>query len=288
MNKLNILLPLYNDWRSLNSLLKKINNELKNTNRYVKILVLNDSSTQKINIIHKKLKFIKKIKVLTTYKNLGSQKIISIGLNYIKNKKNELIVVMDSDGEDDVSYLSTLIDESTKRRDSVIVAKRTKRKENFLFKLLYKFHLVITFFLTMKWISFGNYSCFHSRHLKKILKNNLSWLAYSSCVMKNCNIFKVDSERQKRIFGKSKLSFFGLFKHSFRILSVFQIKILLISTLYVLIALFFGKIKLFFTIENVFVLALIILNFIVFITKKNTLKDYSQKNSYIKTIDIIK
>ena len=195
---------------------------------------------------------------------------------------------MDSDGEDDVSYLSTLIDESTKRRDSVIVAKRTKRKENFLFKLLYKFHLVITFFLTMKWISFGNYSCFHSRHLKKILKNNLSWLAYSSCVMKNCNIFKVDSERQKRIFGKSKLSFFGLFKHSFRILSVFQIKILLISTLYVLIALFFGKIKLFFTIENVFVLALIILNFIVFITKKNTLKDYSQKNNYIKTIDIIK
>ena len=88
MNKLNILLPLYNDWRSLNSLLKKINNELKNTNIYVKILVLNDSSTQKINIIHKKLKFIKKIKVLTTYKNLGSQKIISIGLNYIKNATN--------------------------------------------------------------------------------------------------------------------------------------------------------------------------------------------------------
>ena len=131
MNKLNILLPLYNDWKSLNSLLRKINIELKKRNRYVKILVLNDSSTQKINIIHKKLKFIKNIKVLTTNKNLGSQKIISIGLNYIKKIKNELIVVMDSDGEDDVSYLNTLIDESTKRKGYVIVAKRTKRKKIF-------------------------------------------------------------------------------------------------------------------------------------------------------------
>ena len=288
MNKLNILLPLYNDWKSLNSLLRKINIELKKRNRYVKILVLNDSSTQKINIIHKKLKFIKNIKVLTTNKNLGSQKIISIGLNYIKKIKNELIVVMDSDGEDDVSYLNTLIDESTKRKGYVIVAKRTKRKENFLFKVLYKFHIIITFFLTMKWISFGNYSCFHSKQLKEILKNNLSWLAYSSCIIRNCNIFKVDSERQKRFFGKSKLSFFGLFKHSFRILSVFQIKILLTSTLYILIALFLGKINSLFEIENFFALALLILNFLIFITKKNTLKDYPQKKFYIKTIDVIK
>ena len=140
----------------------------------------------------------------------------------------------------------------------------------------------------MKWISFGNYSCFHSRQLKKILKNNFSWLAYSSCVMRNCNILKVDSERQKRFFGKSKLSFFGLFKHSFRILSVFQIKILLTSTLYILIALFLGKISPLFAIENFFALALLILNFLIFITKKNTLKDYPQKKFYIKTIDVIK
>ena len=39
-----------------------------------------------------------------------------MGLEYLKNKKNEIIVIMDSDGEDDVSYLNTLIDQSIKKK----------------------------------------------------------------------------------------------------------------------------------------------------------------------------
>ena len=141
------------------------------------------------------------------------------------------------------------------------------KEENFTFKLLYNIHLIITFFLTMKWISFGNYSCFHSKNLSKILKNNLSWLAYSSCIMKNCNIYKVDSERQKRIFGKSKLSFFGLFKHSFRVLAVFQVKIILISILYIfLISLI--ELNLPVVIKFIFIFTLVIINILIFISKK--------------------
>tara|TARA_B100000902_G_C27122779_1_gene819528 strand:- start:94 stop:957 length:864 start_codon:yes stop_codon:yes gene_type:complete len=287
VNKLNILLPLYNDWKSFNSLLKKINYELKKTNRYVNILVLNDSSTQRVNIICNNLKFIKKIKILTSTKNIGSQKIISMGLEYLKSKKNEIIVVMDSDGEDDVSYLNILIDQSIKRKNFVIVAKRIKRKENFIFQFLYNIHLMITFFLTMKWISFGNYSCFHSKNLGKILKNNLSWLAYSSCIMKNCNIYKVNAERQKRIFGKSKLTFFGLFKHSFRVLAVFQIKIILISILYIFL-ISFVEFNFPIEIKYSFVSILIIINFFIFISKKNTLEDYSRKKILLKRVENIK
>ena len=44
-----------------------------------------------------------KIGILRVKENIGSQKIIAVGLNYLKDKdieENFLITVMDSDGED--------------------------------------------------------------------------------------------------------------------------------------------------------------------------------------------
>ena len=198
MTNLNILLPLYNDWRSCNILIKKINEQLRKKKRFGNILILDDASTQKINVTRLGLKNIRKIKVLKLKKNLGSQKIISIGLDYIKNKKNKIIVIMDSDGEDDVNQINNLIDTANKNKNYIAVASRVKRKEHLIFRILYKIHLIIAFLLTFNWISFGNYSSFHSNNIKKILKNNSSWLAYSSCVIKNCKLIKIATDRQKR------------------------------------------------------------------------------------------
>ena len=146
MNRLKILLPLYNDWKSCNLLLKKINNQLKKRNRMAAIMILDDASTQKTNLSLNNLKNIKSIDILKMKENLGSQKIISIGLNYLRNKKNHIITIMDSDGEDDVTQINNLIDNAEKNKKYVIVASRTKRKESLVFRVLYKMHLLITFF----------------------------------------------------------------------------------------------------------------------------------------------
>ena len=288
MNKINILLPLYNDWRSCNFLLKKINDELKKENRHGNILILNDASTQKIKIIHKKLENIKSIKIFTTKNNIGSQKIINLGLSNIKNKKNEIIVIMDSDGEDDVSNLNKLIDLALQNKKYIITATRTRRRENYIFKLFYKLHLLITFIFTLEWISFGNYSSFHSQNLKKILKNNLSWLAYSSSILRNCDIYKIGSERQKRIFGKSKLSFFQLFKHSLRILSVFQKRIFIISFFYIWILIIFVNLNILPSNSFVVVVIILLINYLINKTREITFKDYIRKNIYVKKIKKIK
>ena len=87
MTKFNILLPLYNDWRSVNLLIKKINKEFFRYKRFANILILDDSSTQKAFLNVNNLKNISSIKILTVNKNLGSQKIISVGLDFIKKKK---------------------------------------------------------------------------------------------------------------------------------------------------------------------------------------------------------
>ena len=283
MTNLNILLPLYNDWISCNILIKKINEQLRKKKRFGNILILDDASTQKINVANSGLKNIRKIKVLKLKKNLGSQKIISIGLDYIKNEKNKIIVIMDSDGEDDVNQINNLIDTANKNKNYIAVASRVKRKENLIFRILYKIHLIIAFLLTFNWISFGNYSSFHSNNIKKILKNNSSWLAYSSCVVKNCKLIKISTDRQKRFYGKSKLSFLGLFNHSFRVLSVFQNKILIISIFYLLMINFFLYKK--FSIQIIMFSFILIYNFLIFITSKNNDNFlFFKKDKFIKRV----
>ena len=49
MKKIKILIPVYNDWKSLNRLLIQINKKVKKNN-LTKILIINDNSSQKINI----------------------------------------------------------------------------------------------------------------------------------------------------------------------------------------------------------------------------------------------
>ena len=87
MTNLNILLPLYNDWRSCNILIKKINEQLRKKKRFGNILILDDASTQKINVTRSGLKNIRKIKVLKLKKNLGVKRLFLLVLTILKMKK---------------------------------------------------------------------------------------------------------------------------------------------------------------------------------------------------------
>ena len=53
MRKNIILIPIYNDWKSLDLLLKKIDLELKKKNYNSEILIINDASTIKKKLLLK-------------------------------------------------------------------------------------------------------------------------------------------------------------------------------------------------------------------------------------------
>ena len=158
---------------------------------------------------------------------MGSQKAIAVGLKYLNSKKHKsIITILDSDGEDDSKQIAYMIKKAELNSTSVIVSCRSKRGEGIIFSLFYILHKLLTFLFTLKWINFGNYSSFDSINLRKILKNNSSWLAYSSAVANNCEIIKVLRCKKEKVFGKSKLSFFGLFLHSLRVISVFLYRVI--------------------------------------------------------------
>ena len=277
-----ILIPVYNDWKSLNKLLIEINDISRESNLF-KVLIINDSSTQKVDIERKKLHKIKEIKILTLKQNLGSQKSICVGLNYLKEQNNNsYITIMDGDGEDNPSEINKMFTQARADQEHIITSHRKSRNENFIIKFSYKIHLIITFCLTWNWISFGNFTCFNSNNLKKLNLNDV-WYALSAGVLKNCKIKKLYASRQKRYFENSKVNFLKLVEHSLRIISVFYKRMFISSFLLTLIIWTFT-----FILSVLFYLLVFFINLIVILVKiKNYIKPTLNLNSFIREIKII-
>lgn len=272
-----ILIPVYNDWKSLNLLIYNIERKIK-LYKNLEILILDDASTIKPFIRERKNSKIKTIKILSFKKNVGSQKAISIGLDYLKKKeKNFIVAIMDGDGEDDPANLDQMFDLAIKNKSFIITSHRKKRKENILIRLGYKIHLVLAMVFTWHWISFGNFSALHSKNLNKINLNETLY-AYSSSILKNCKIIKVFSSRKKRYYGISKVNLFQLIEHSLRIISVFYKRVLVSSTVIIYLSFLFDK-------KFVFIFIILILfNFLIlFIIFKYKVNKIDYKN-YLKLV----
>lgn len=235
-----IIIPVYNDWKSLNKLLLKLDKELRKKFSKIEVIVINDNSSEKILISRNKFFSIENIKVITLNKNIGSQRAILVGMQYLDKIKEDFVVtIMDSDGEDDPAQVSKMINAALMNPEKVITSNRKKRKESKIIILMYKIHLIFTFLLTLNWISFGNFTSFKKNNLKKLLSNNSSKFAHSSSVIKNCKIIRLYAKRKKRYFDKSKLSILSLIEHSLRVNVVFQNKIVLTSSIYIFLSYIF-------------------------------------------------
>ncbi len=282
-----ILIPVYNDWKSLNKLLGEIDKCLKNdTSIETEILIINDLSTEKFYIENKIYSSIKKIEILNLKKNLGSQKSIATGLNYLKKLSGSFfITVMDGDGEDNPYEIKKMLNEAIKYENFIITSNRKKRRESLLVVFLYRIHLMISFLFSFKWISFGNFTTFNSKHLEKLLSDNSSWYAHSSSVLKNCKIKRIYAKREKRYFDKSKLNMLSLMEHSLRVNAVFFPKIIINSIFYSFIILWAPKI---FYLNYIIIFLILIFNILLlFIKKKHYVKDLLDLDNLIDDIKLI-
>ena len=280
-----IITPMFNDWRSLNKVLREIDKKVYKMKGKFSVIVINDASTIKPNLKLKRLKKLKKIILITNKKNLGSQKSISLGLKYLtKIKTKSIITVIDSDGEDNPKKIKELIDQAQKNPHSVITANRLKRKENIIYNFCYKMHLLITLILTGKYIDFGNYSSFSSINLNKLLRSSDTWLAYSGAIAKNAkNIKSYYISKKKRYYGKSKVKILFLIQHSINIISVFKFNVLRLSILFCIFLILLNLIT------NNFLIYFIIIFVIIF----NIIVNYKHKNksnlkNYLSFIDNIR
>ena len=188
MKKFIILIPLYNDWKSVSKLLKEIDSQVSSWKAEVSVILVNDASTEEISGLDANYQKIKSVKILNMKENRVHQRCIATGLKYIcKNEDFDRVIVMDADGEDRPEELNDFFKKSEENPNMTITGNRFKRSEGIFFKILYEVHKVLTLIFTGKLIKFGNFTCLPKAHVQKLIEKSFLWNSYSSSVVSTIN-----------------------------------------------------------------------------------------------------
>ena len=155
-----ILIPIYNDRESLKLLIENINNEAKDFNHEISVVVINDASSQQIIDNYPNIKNISSLEIINMKENRGHARCIASGLKYIFEKKEfDFVIPMDGDGEDQPEEIKNFIQFSEQSSEKSIIGERVKRSEGIIFQLCYQFHKFLTLAFTGQSIKFGNFTC---------------------------------------------------------------------------------------------------------------------------------
>lgn len=288
MKKITFLIPVYNDWKNLKILLERIELEIKKIDYQFDVIILNDFSSLKHDISSENLQKITQLKIINLNKNIGSQRAIAIGLKYIckinENNNEKMIIIMDSDGQDDPGIIDKIIKINKKFPNKVITVNRSRRSEPMWFKVLYEIHYHTLIIFSGRKIRYGNYSLISLDKVGKMLLTGDLWATYSAAISKSySHTYKFFHERKARYSGNAKMNLYKLFIHSLRIFSVFKYKILLFSVIYSVIFFFLGSVF------HFFIFFLIVANILTFVVSINNKEKLDKNfNSIIGNIETIK
>ena len=162
--------------------------------------------------------------VIQLKRNVGHQRAIAIGLNYVAEYLPEIActVVMDSDGEDTPESIRQLVEPLKSPKIDAVVAQRKSRVETLRFKLFYLVYKFLFQFLTGRKISFGNFMALKPSAVKRLVAMQELWMHVAGCILTSkLRIKTIPIDRGPRYAGKSKMNFVGLALHGFRALMVF-------------------------------------------------------------------
>lgn len=216
-----IITPVYDDTESFYQLAQKIE-DIYSEN--VTIVVVEDGSLNDIiNLENCPIKI--NIHVLRLKRNVGHQKAISVGLNYVVDKILETtkVVIMDSDGEDRPESIQELLKDLDSNLIDITVSSRKSRVESLQFKLFYQIYRFLFQFFTGYKISFGNFMAMKSKTIRRLLGyTELSTHIAGTVILSKCRTKSISIDRGPRYAGQSKMNFSGLVLHGLKALMIFS------------------------------------------------------------------
>ena len=217
------LLPVFNDWLALDTLLLHLDDVLRAAATEGEVLVVDDGSTDAGGPSPQRLGAIRRVQVLRLRRNLGHQRAIAVGLAYLEaNVPCRAVVVMDSDGEDDPCDVPRLLRQcEAEGFRKIVFAQRTKRSETRLFRFFYAVYRMLYRLLTGQDVRVGNFSVVPQQRLASLVAVAELWNHYAAAVYKSrqpcCGIATC---RAKRLAGQSRMNFVNLVIHGLSAISV--------------------------------------------------------------------
>jgi polyisoprenyl-phosphate glycosyltransferase len=159
--------------------------------------------------------------------NLGHQGALVYGLRALAGRvaDDDWVVTLDADGEDrpeDLQrLLQPLLDEPQNTR-KVVLARRTKRRETLVFKVMYLFFRILFRTLTGALIQTGNYAAYRGWLVRHVLKHPHFDMCYSSTFLSlGLSVTDVPCERGTRYAGESRMSYVKLIMHGLHMMMPF-------------------------------------------------------------------
>ena len=289
MKKYIILIPLYNDWKSVSKLLNEIDLQINSWDAEVSVIIVNDASTEERSGLNSNYKKIKLVKILNMKENRVHQRCIAAGLKYICEKEDfDRVIIMDADGEDRPEEVNDFFKKAQENSSMTITGNRYKRSEGFVFRVLYEIHKLLTLIFAGKLIKFGNFSCLPKDHVKQLIQKPYLWNSYSSSVVRTIyDRTFIPSIRGLRYVLPSQMNFTALVFHSLAIISVFRTAVIIRSIIFFLIYLFliFNNISALTLIPLLFLL--VFLFTILKISMRSNLEGLDKSLNNIGSIDIL-
>ena len=286
MKKFVILIPIFNDWKSVFKLLENIDFQIKDWKADFSILIVNDASSIERPKTNLSFNNIKSVRILNMKQNRGHARCNAAGLKFLSEKEIfDYIILMDGDGEDRPEELNLIFNKSNENPSKVITANRVKRSEGSFFKFLYECHKILTHVFTGKSIKFGNYTCLPREAVSALIKEPSLWSSFSGSVSKVfSDRVSVPSIRGQRYFGPSQMNFFNLLIHSFSIIAVFKKQVIFRSILFLVFYLFFVYNS--FSAITLFPVLIIII-FLFFILKTSSRENIHELKNSLENINNI-
>tara|TARA_B000000609_G_C24101316_1_gene308620 strand:+ start:61 stop:930 length:870 start_codon:yes stop_codon:yes gene_type:complete len=288
--KIKILIPVYNDWKSVFKVLDEINNLDLNIKFKISVIIINDASNHDLPDLEKKLENIDSIKVINMNINQGHTRSIAVGLKYIFEKEDfDYAIPMDGDGEDRPEEIKMFLDQAENFNGKTFVGERIKRSENIVFKMCYQIHKLITLVFTGKSVKFGNYTCLPKATVEKLINEKATWNSFSGSLTKvESSLTPIPSIRGVRYFGPSQMSFVNLVKHSLAIISVFRKTFLIRSALFIIIYIWMIKSNASIITSLPLMLLLIAVYLVSNLALRENMSEFKNSLGQIKNIEQIK
>jgi glycosyltransferase involved in cell wall biosynthesis len=200
---ISVVSPVFNSEKTIKKFILTLVKYLKKTHQKYEIVLINDNSKDNSKKIINKIKK-KHIVFVDLKKNIGQHKALFEGL---KIAKGSTIITLDSDMQDNPSYIPTLF-LKYKKKSKIYMVDLKKNYKNFRNIISLTYWLVLRV-LILKKISLNptNYLIFSRQDLDELLKKKINLIPCIDFVMLNKNIELYKGIKLERTDKKTSYNF---------------------------------------------------------------------------------
>jgi hypothetical protein len=216
-----VVTPVYEDVEASSRLFKELSKAL---GPEVYIVAVDDGSVrQPVSVTSIQAAALDGV-VIKLKRNVGHQRAIAVGLNYVADHLPGAahVVLMDSDGEDLPDTIKAMLASLEQADIDIVVAQRKSRVETLRFRAFYIVYKWLFMLLSGRKISFGNFMALKPGAVKRMAAMQELWIHVAGCALSSkLRMATCLLDRGPRYAGQSKMNFVGLALHGFKGLMVF-------------------------------------------------------------------